>query len=339
MVLESADAACSALFGPEDISQWPSGALEALIGASLVKEASHATCVVCNGCEEACLSDVEFVGGEEGVPLQAYIVCELREDIGRVEVPLERLRRWVVDLGGLADVLAQNLGVVGGVEEMVAGQLWWLGRAAFRAGRADVFMARGLGSQGGPKQVGAAPRFQQCSRAVLLTFCDTRPDLFPGKVVVSLQRLLSIQHGKLAFDVRAVEDEMARRAGRSAYQVRQFPTPPGTTWERVGIIIMADGDAAQVSAGGITEPMTPAEMGMAHPRNPSRFLESWNLLVRLATDGPIRTDSHDFSLKTPKRIERLRDVLQAFFGIPEDPFKPYRQVGGYAPKLRLRRMR
>lgn len=303
-----------------------------------MKQASHATSVVCDGCEEACLSDVEFIGGEEDAPPRAYIICERREDIGRVEVPLERLRRWVVDLGGLADVLAQNLGAVGGVEEMVAGQLWWLGRAAFRAGRVDVFMVRGLGLEGGPKQVGAVPRFQQCSRAVLFTFCDTRPDLFPGKVVVSLQRLLSIQHGDLSFDLGAVEDEMARRTGRSVYQVRRFPTPPGTAWEQVAILITADGDTAQVSAGGVTEPMTPADMGMAHPRNPSRLLQSWDLLVRLATDGPITTNSRDFSLKTPKRVERLRDALQAFFGIPDDPFRPYRQVGGYTPRFKVRRL-
>ncbi len=310
-----------------------------MVGAGLLKQASYATSVVCDGCEEACLSDVEFIGEEDGTPLRAYVVCERREDIGRVNVPLERLRRWAVDLGGLAAVIARKLGAVGGVEELVARRLWWLGRATFRAGRADVFMARGLRSQEGAQEVGAALRFQQCSRAVLLTLHDTDAALFPGKMAMSLQRLLSLRDGNLSFDRQAVEDEVARRAGRSVYQVRRFPTPPGTTWERVSILITADEDAAQVSAGGVTEPVTPAEMGMAHPRNPNRFLESWKLLVRLATYGPIGPDSRDFSLKTPKRVERLRDALQAFFGIPDDPFQPYRQAGGYAPRFSLRRIR
>lgn len=339
MVLQSADAACSALFGPDDIARWPKGALEALVRAGLLRQASHATSVVCEGCEEACLSDVEFLGGDDGTPLRAYVVCERREDIGRVEVPLERLRRWAVDLGGLAAVIARDLGAVGEVEELLAGRLWWLGSATFRAGRADVFMARGLGSSGGAQEVGAAPRFQQCSRAVLLTLLDTAADLFPGKVAVSLQRVLCLRDSDLSFDRQAIEDDVARRAGRSVYQVRRFPTPPGTTWEQVSIVITADADAAQVSAGGVTEPVTPAEMGMAHPRNPARFLESWKLLVRLATYGPIRPDSPDLSTKTPKRVERLRDALQAFFGIPDDPFQPYRQVGGYAPRFSLRRIR
>jgi len=337
-VLQSADAACSALFGPDDIARWPKGALEALVEAGLLGQASHATSVVCDGCEEACLSEVEFVGGEEGGPLRAYVVCERREDIGRVEVPLERLRRWAVDLGGLAAVIAQNLGAVGGVEELVAGRLWWLGRATFRAGPMDVFIARGLGHQVGAQEVGAEPRFQQCSRAVLLTLGDTPDDLFPGKIAVSLQRLLVLGEDGLSFERQVVEDEAARRAGRSVYRIRRFPTPPGTPWEQVSMVITADGDAAQVSAGGVTEPVTPAEMGMAHRRNPNRFLESWKLLVRLATDGPIRPDSSDFSLKTPKRVQRLRDDLQAFFGIPDDPFQPYRQAGGYAPRFSLRRV-
>jgi hypothetical protein len=338
-VLQSADAACSTLFGPDDIARWPSGALEALVRAGLLGQASHATSVVCDGCEEACLSEVEFADGEDGTPLRAYVVCERREDIGRVQVPLERLRRWAVDLGGLAAVIAQNLGAIGRVEELLVGRLWWLGCATFRAGRMDVFMARGRGLQGDAREVGAEPRFQQCSRAVLLTLGDTADDLFPGKVAVSLQRLLSLEDDGLSLERQVVEDEVARRAGRSVYQVRRFPTPPGTTWDRVSIVITADEDAAQVSAGGVTEPVTPAEMGMAHPRNPSRFLESWKLLVRLAAYGPIRPDSRDFSLKTPKRVERLRDDLQAFFGIPDDPFHPYRQAGGYTPRFNLRSVR
>jgi len=337
-VLASADAIPNTSFGADDVERWHRDEVELLESGGILCPAEYATTVVCPGCHEHCLEEVEFIGGSDEMPLRAYVVCERRDDIGRVPVPLARLRRWTVNLGNLSAFLAQELGAVGGVEEVLAGRLWWLGRVSFRAGGTDVFMARGVGSRRGAEEVGVTPRFQQCSRAVLLTLGDTTGDLFPGKVAISLQRLLSIQNGELRLDLQAIKDEVARRAGRSVYPVRRFPTPPGTTWEQVSILILAEGDGAQISAGGIAEPVTPAEMGMAYARNPARYTKDWNLLLMLAKCGRVEPRDAEARVITSKQVERLRKKLQRFFGIEGDPFKPYRQVRGYEPRFSLTRI-
>lgn len=319
--------------------------------------------MVCDGCGEACLEDVELIGGGNDGPVRAYVVCQRREDVGRVAVPLERLQRWAVDLHALTGLVADGLGTAGGAEEVAAGRLWWLGKVMFRAGRADAFLARGAGRGDADEVVAANPRLRQCSRAVVLTLSDVPPDWLPSRVCLSLRRVLAIEGGALTLDRACIEEEAARWLGRSVFSGSRFPTPPGTTWEQVTITILADGDAAQVTAGDITEPVTPDQMGMAYARNPAKFTEDWKTLLRLSAHGRVTTEDPEVQFITPKRVERLKKKLRQFFGIDEDSFKPYRQVesddsdsaerslldgrspnrrrfvGGYEPRFVLTRIR
>jgi hypothetical protein len=89
-VLRSLDLPCSSLLGYEDVADWPEGALDDLVAAGLLRQAAHARSVVCDGCGEGCLEEVQFIGGD-GEPLRAYVVCHGDENMGRVAVPLDRL--------------------------------------------------------------------------------------------------------------------------------------------------------------------------------------------------------------------------------------------------------
>jgi len=298
-----------------------------------LQEIGHARSVECDGCDEACLEDVVLVG--EGTDTRAYVVCSKRDDIGRVPVPLRRLLQWRVDVRALAETLAGLMGAAGEVDELVHGQLWWLGRVGFRAGQLDTFLARGTTLADGLDAIASAPRFQGCSRAVLLTLSDVSPEAFPGKVSIGLSRVLAIDEDGLDIDAQCVDDEVARRAGQTTRGAARFPTPPGTTWERVKIVIAADGDAAQVTAGNITEPMTPDRMGLSHKRDPYRFTEQWHLLAQLAKVHRIIRGSRHWSKDVPKRLQRLRRDLQSFFGIEGVPFHPSRLIGGYEPRFHL----
>jgi len=339
MILRAAEGTRSTSFGIDEIREWRPGDLEALEATGLLRPAEHATSVTCDGCGDGCLADVEFVGGGDEGPLRAYVVCQERDDIGRVAVPLERLKRWGVDLSALAEAVADGVGAVGEVEEVVAGRLWWLGRATFRAGRADTFLARGTGRPDADEAIAASPRLQQCSRAVILALSDIPPDWLPRRVCLSLPRLVSLEDGCLSIDRDEIEGQVARRLGRSAFTGTRFPTPPGTTWERVSIRIMADGDAAQVTAGNVTEPVTPAQMGMAYASNPARFTTDWRVLVMLAERGRVGPEDAEARVIAPKQVERLRAKLRTFFGIEGDPFKPYRSAKGYEPRSALTRIR
>lgn len=97
LILKALDANGEAVFGPEDIAAWPEGDFDEALRTGLLEEAAPAEEVVCPGCEDACLEDVEFVYGDRPEDTRAYVICGQREDIGRVPIPLESLQRWAAN--------------------------------------------------------------------------------------------------------------------------------------------------------------------------------------------------------------------------------------------------
>lgn len=94
LILKALDANGEAVFSREDTAAWPPGDLEEAVRIGLLERAAPATEVVCPGCEEACLEEVEFVPADKPGNTRAYIVCHRRDDIGRVNIPLATLARW-----------------------------------------------------------------------------------------------------------------------------------------------------------------------------------------------------------------------------------------------------
>jgi hypothetical protein len=133
---ESADA--DAFFGADEVLDWPEGTLDALTGAGLLRPAPAARILECSGCEENCLQPVHVVPSEGGRSARALIVCDRREDVGRVSIPLERLRQW--RLGGvqLAQVVAGLLGFECPPEEEPGRNAWTLGSISGKKRRAQL---------------------------------------------------------------------------------------------------------------------------------------------------------------------------------------------------------
>lgn len=295
--------------------------------------------VYCDGCDEQCHEFLE-VRWETREPVpRVFVACPWRDDLGPVPVPLSSVQRWRIDLRALANMLAEDLDADGTVEEIVEGWLWWLGIATFRAGRMDVFMARGLAEEGGAEKIGSAPRFRQCTRGLVLDLGESTGDLFAEKATISLHRILFLRDRTVHLDREVLGAEVARRFGGRLRQIPKYPTPPGTTWEQAEIVILADGDGAILNAGAGGEERTPHQMGLAHARNPSKRSVLWRLLLLLAEEKAIGVDSKNRSSAIPKRIERLRRRLHEVFGIDDDPFKPYHEVRGYEPRFVIRRIR
>ena len=97
LIYQAFDAHGEAVFSREDIARWPEGDFESTLREGLLVEAAPADEVVCPGCEEACLEDVEFVYGDKPEDTRTYVICGQRDDIGRVRIPMEMLDRWAVD--------------------------------------------------------------------------------------------------------------------------------------------------------------------------------------------------------------------------------------------------
>lgn len=103
----------------DSVQQWPSGALECFVQAGILVSASSAKSLECNACEHHCFMDVLMQVGEGDSVNRAFIVCdvpEMQSQIGRVQIPLERLQQWNTSFKQLAGVVAELLGFNGRIE-------------------------------------------------------------------------------------------------------------------------------------------------------------------------------------------------------------------------------
>lgn len=92
----------------EELASWPTGAVVCLTDAGLLRPASPAESVVCDGCERQCAMPVEMQEHFDG-PI-AFVFCRTRDDVGRVPVPFDRLRRHQSSGQAIAAYLARALG-------------------------------------------------------------------------------------------------------------------------------------------------------------------------------------------------------------------------------------
>lgn len=344
-LLRRADATAEAVFDADEIALWPDDTLEQMVGLGLLQETAPARSVVCDGCEEACLGSVELVIGDEGVPQRGYVICGRREDIGRVEVNLDRLRRWALGFSVLAREIAGLVGSQGSVEELAPGRLWWLGRPSVNRRQVDVFFARGAAWQDAGTIFGNIGRVQECSSPLVLvpSAIPARPIFGAAARVLSLGRLLSLHGERLSIDTSELDSALGKGRAERVQGVFPFPTPPGTVWEQVLIEFMND-DVVRIAIGMGADHKDFADMGFVdrrkHGRQPD---ELWAHFRTLAGEGgriewadPFEVGSHE-RYKVKKWIGDIRKRLRAYFPTIEgDPFLPYRNVKAYQTRFELR---
>jgi len=100
----------AAMFSERELGEWPAAAVGLLKAEKLLVKGSPADAVTCPGCEEDCTMPVESAitpGGQ----LRAFVMCDKRDDVGRVSVATDLIEQWHCSPERLADVLARLLGI------------------------------------------------------------------------------------------------------------------------------------------------------------------------------------------------------------------------------------
>ncbi len=95
--------------GWDEIQQWQSGVLERFISAGLLAKDVKAQSLECTGCEQHCFMPVYQTDDAQ----RAFIVCDdpdRQSQMGRINVPLERLQQWQASARQIAAVIADLLG-------------------------------------------------------------------------------------------------------------------------------------------------------------------------------------------------------------------------------------
>lgn len=117
-------------FTADEMLGWPGEVARALEKVGLLTGASPASSLECPGCEEACHRPVHIVPGATAAASQALIACDLRDDIGRVEVPVAALARVKSSGQRLAEAMASLLGLVAARPVAIGGHAWQVGQFA-----------------------------------------------------------------------------------------------------------------------------------------------------------------------------------------------------------------
>lgn len=93
--------------GVDDYADVSDSMWSTFVDLGILQKASPALRIGCDGCEERCPSmPVHRISASDLSPARAFIVCESRDDIGRVPVDFERLNQWQVSMRQLAQVVA-----------------------------------------------------------------------------------------------------------------------------------------------------------------------------------------------------------------------------------------
>ncbi len=99
-------------FSADELQHWPADAVSALKAHGVLRPGKPADTAVCTGCERACVMPVQQRQrvGVAGSASAAFVVCDKRDDIGRVRLAPAHMERWRVDAQTLGDALAGLLG-------------------------------------------------------------------------------------------------------------------------------------------------------------------------------------------------------------------------------------
>ena len=123
-----ADPAKGAFFFWDEVKDWPAGSLDMLVTSGLLQQAQPMTTLECDGCEEKCINKpVVVYPAHEDKPGRAFIVCDVRDDMGRVRVDFRRMEQWQTTGGLIAAVLARLLGFPRTTAQAVDGKQWNVG--------------------------------------------------------------------------------------------------------------------------------------------------------------------------------------------------------------------
>lgn len=96
--------------GAQELSEWPAAAVATMKAHKLLVKARPAASVVCPACERQCVMPVHVIPAQ-ACAARAFVVCDKRSDISRVNVPIAHLEQWKVSGDISPASVAQALGI------------------------------------------------------------------------------------------------------------------------------------------------------------------------------------------------------------------------------------
>jgi hypothetical protein len=218
------------VFFAEEAHEHLGPALERLVGLGLLRETTPATSAPCWDCGRGYVGRVEFVTSSRTGRRHAYVPCP---ECGAVEVPLDRLKRWAVDVPGLLAAVADAAGVRGPPAEAVAGHLWRVGKANWGQRPREVYFAWHVYEDNRPA---LAAEMSRRPKALLFLPTEASVRRWGGattNLAVALESVVTFGPAALAFDLAYVESRLTDAGLTGEVKAKR---PPRKRAERAGKI-------------------------------------------------------------------------------------------------------
>ena len=114
------------LFGARGINGWPATCVACMKQHKLLVRTRPADSLVCPGCERECVMPVHVIAPQDAVA-RAFIVCDKRNDINRVNVRVDCLEQWQATGESIADLIATSLRLYRSLDADVQAGRWEVG--------------------------------------------------------------------------------------------------------------------------------------------------------------------------------------------------------------------
>lgn len=302
--------------------RWPAGLEEALRRLELLHDGAPIEHPVCGRCWRHCHVEARAVEHADG---RALLVGACDE--GEVDglLTFEQVDRATVRIHPrmLAHRIADGLGLVGVIDEVLRGRVWRLGYRSLAGARRVVFLARGEFDPGAVDEAGA----------VVLT-PDPVTWAAADAVVLPLRAVMDV-HETFAVDVEGLEGALGRKRRKVVEPIR---VAMGLDWRRITVRVVDDA-TIEVVAPGVRERRTFAECGLGdgrkHDREPVR---AWAFLLVLALNGgSLRWGDPGSGEDLRKDAEALREAMRRLF-TPEptgNPVLPWSEGEGWKTGFQL----
>lgn len=115
------------IFSADEVYAWPDGTVDLFLQLNFLQKAEPAQIVVCPGCEENCLMEVNIRPKDGTHSARAFTVCNKRDDIGSVELSFDKLKRWKMTGALLAKTVSGLLKLIPPAKVAQKSQAWDLG--------------------------------------------------------------------------------------------------------------------------------------------------------------------------------------------------------------------
>lgn len=316
-------------------------ARQALAGLGLLREAGLAAEVTCYSCGRAHGAAVFYPNEDVHGRSRPHIVCP---DDGLIEVEFDDMRQWLVDKRTLAAALNADLELAGMTEPVVPNRIWALGRRQMAGRFREFFLACGANCRDAHVLASGLQRILDAASPLVFV-----PDALPrgeewkqpGITVLRLSQVARVEGSALRVDTGFIEDLLHKDRPRPAASASAaFPTPHGTAWEEIRLLV---GDLSlKAEARGIRREHDFRQLGFANKRRGGLIPNAkWEFLLLLARFGGVLpfddarlTDSQRSNLKN--YVKNTRDWMQAFFGVDgDDPLPANKELRRYECRLQI----